>query len=145
MVDGSGRSYGSVGEVHPRVAAAWDLPGRPVMAALHLDPMLALDGGSEPARPVPAAQPIDRDLAVVISDDTPVGELLRLTRRNAGSELVELQLFDVYRGPQVGPGRASYGLALRFQPSRPGGEETVDKAMDKIRGALKHHLGAEIR
>jgi phenylalanyl-tRNA synthetase beta chain len=59
--------------------------------------------------------------------------------------LADLQLFDVYRGAQVGEGRVSYGLAFRFQPQSVADERAVDRTMDKIRGALRHHLGAEIR
>ena len=147
VVDESDRSYGSVGEVQPAMAMSWDLPGRPLVAALHLEPngMFDLPPLSQRAGPVPAAQPVDRDLAVVLDAATPVGELLRLARRNAGPMLADLQLFDAYRGAQVGEGRISYGLAFRFQPRSVADERAVDRAMDKVRGALRHHLGAEIR
>lgn len=147
VVDGRDRSYGSLGEVQPAVAMSWDLPGRPLVAALHLEPngLFDLPPLSPRAGPVPAAQPVDRDLAVVVDAATPVGELLRLARRNAGPMLADLHLFDTYRGAQVGEGRISYGLAFRFQPQSVADERAVDRAMDKIRGALRHHLGAEIR
>ena len=48
-------------------------------------------------------------------------------------------------GPQVGEGRVSYALAFRFQPARAGDEKAVEKAMNKVAGSLRHHLGAEIR
>ncbi len=94
---------------------------------------------------MPSAQPVDRDLAVVVDAATPVGELLRLTRQNGGPLLVDVRLFDVYRGAQAGEGRVSYGLGLRFQPETAADERSVARAMDKITGALRHHLGAEIR
>jgi phenylalanyl-tRNA synthetase beta chain len=96
-------------------------------------------------RSVPAAQPVDRDLAIVLDEATPVGELLRIARMSAGPMLVELRLFDVYRGDQVGAGRVSYALAFRFQPNEAGDERSVDKALNKVRGSLRHHLRAEIR
>jgi phenylalanyl-tRNA synthetase beta chain len=147
VVTAEGRAYGSVGEVHPAVAAAWGLPGRPLLAALHLEPngLLGLPTVAPNVAAAPAAQPVDRDLAVVLDEATPVGELLRLARRNGGPLLVDLRLFDVYRGEQAGPGMVSYGLGLRFQPTTAGEEQAVDRAMDKIRGALRHHLGATIR
>lgn len=147
MVDGTGRSYGSVGECHPTVAEAWGLPSRPLMAAIHVEPhgLFDLPIRSDRATPVPAAQPVDRDLAVVLDAATPVGELLRLTRQNGGPLLADVRLFDVYRGGQIGEGRVSYGLALRFQPLSPSDERAVSRAMDKISGALRHHLAAEIR
>jgi phenylalanyl-tRNA synthetase beta chain len=97
------------------------------------------------SRPIPAAQPVDRDLAVVVDESTAVGELMRVARMSAGPMLEDLRLFDVYRGEQIGAGRVSYALAFRFQPSEAGDEKAVDKALNKVRGSLRHHLSAEIR
>jgi phenylalanyl-tRNA synthetase beta chain len=145
IADAAGRPYGSLGEAHPSIVEAWGLTGRPVDAALSLDALLALAPEVVRAAPLLSAQPIDRDLAVVIDETTPVGELLRITRMSAGPMLTELHLFDAYRGEQIGPGRVSYALSLRFQPDQPGDEKAVEKALNKIRGSLQHHLGAEIR
>ncbi len=145
ICDAQGRAYGSLGEVHPRVAGTWGLPGRPVDASISVDRLLALVPEGRTVRSVPAAQPIDRDLAVILPESTPVGELLRIARMSAGLLLDEVHLFDVYRGSQVGEGRVSYALALRFQPAVAGDEKSVDKALNKVRGSLRHHLGAEIR
>ena len=49
------------------------------------------------------------------------------------------------RGPQIGEGKVSYAIALRFQPETAGDDRSVERAMKRIGGALQHHLGAEIR
>ncbi len=145
ITDAAGRAYGSLGEVHPRIASGWDLAGRPVDASLSLDYLLALIPETTRVTPVPNAQPIDRDLAVVLEQTVTVGELLRIARMSAGPMLADLRLFDAYRGPQVGEGRVSYALALRFQPASASDEKAVEKALNRVRGSLRHHLGAEIR
>jgi phenylalanyl-tRNA synthetase beta chain len=144
MTDAGGRAYGSVGEVHPRVAEAWGLSGRPVMAVVNLSQLFGLVREAR-AVPIPAAQPIDRDLAVVVDEATALGELLRVLRAAAGPLLVESRVFDVYRGEQVGAGRVSYAIALRFQPEKSGDEASVERAMKRVRGSLQHHLSAQIR
>ncbi|MGH2429824.1 MAG: phenylalanine--tRNA ligase subunit beta [Candidatus Limnocylindria bacterium] len=145
ICDATGRAYGSLGEVHPAVAEAWGVAGRPIDAAISVDHLLGLVPEAHRASSLPSAQPIDRDLAVVIDAGTPVGELLRIARMSAGPLLADLRLFDAYRGEQIGANRVSYALSLRFQPVQPGDEKAVEKAMNKIRGSLRHHLGAEIR
>jgi phenylalanyl-tRNA synthetase beta chain len=145
LVDGAGHAYGNIGEADPAVSAAWGLPGRPVLAVINIGQLLALAPPVVRSTAVPAAQPIDRDLAVVVDASTPVGELLRILRSSAGALLVESRLFDEYRGPQAGEGRVSYAFALRFQPESAGDERSIDRALGRIRGALQHHLGAEIR
>ena len=138
-------SYGSIGEVDPRVAAAWDLPGRPVVCAISLERLLGMVPALVRSTTPPASQPIDRDLAVVVDEGRAVGDLLEVVRSAAGPGLVDLRLFDVYRGEQVGRGRVSYALALRFQPAAAGDEAAVEKALGKVRGAVRHRLGAEVR
>ncbi len=145
ICDAAGRAYGSLGEVHPRIVEAWGLVGRPVDAALSVDRLLDLVPDARRIRAIPAAQPIDRDLAVVVEEGTSIGELLRVARASAGPLLDEVRLFDIYRGEQIGAGRVSYAIALRFQPVVAGDEKAADKALNKVRGSLRHHLGAEIR
>jgi phenylalanyl-tRNA synthetase beta chain len=145
IVDQAGRGYGSIGEVDPRVGAAGELTGRPVIAAINLSRLLALVPAQQGAGSVPSAQPIDRDLAIIVNETTPIGEVLRIARSSAGTLLADLRPFDVYRGAQIGEGRVSYALTLRFQPETAGDERSVEKAMNRVSGALRHHLGAEIR
>jgi phenylalanyl-tRNA synthetase beta chain len=145
VLDGNGRSYGSVGEVDPRVVETWGLVGRPVVAALDLGRLLTMVPDELRAAQTPAAQPLDRDLAIIVDESTPVGDVVRITRSTGAPLLVGVQLFDEYRGEQIGPQRVSYALSLRFQPETPGDERSVEKAMKRITGALRHHLGAEIR
>ena len=97
------------------------------------------------AVPIPAAQPIDRDLALSVDEATPLGEVLRILRASAGPALIDARVFDEYRGAQVGEGRVSYAIALRFQPETAGDEKGVERAMKRLRGTLQHHLGAMIR
>jgi phenylalanyl-tRNA synthetase beta chain len=145
ICDAAGRAYGSLGEVHPATAEAWGLSGRPVDASIALDRLLDLVPEDARVSPVSALQPLDRDIAVVVDETTPVGEVLRIARSSAGPLLDEIRLFDVYRGEQVGEGRVSYALALRFAPREPGDDRAVDKALSKVRGSLRHHLAADIR
>ena len=145
ICDAGGRAYGSIGELHPAVVEAWGLTGRPVDASISVDRLLDLVPAERRADPIPAAQPVDRDLAVVVDEATPVGELLRVARMSAGQLLADVRLFDAYRGEQVGEGRVSYAIAFRFQPVEPGDARSVEKALDKVRGSLRHHLKAEIR
>jgi phenylalanyl-tRNA synthetase beta chain len=145
IVDATDHAYGSLGEVHPGVAESWGLPGRPVIAAINLPQLLAMVRADWRVAPVPPAQPIDRDLAVIVDDATPLGDLLRIVRGGGGPQLMSARVFDVYRGEQVGPGRVSYAFALRFQPEQAGDEASVERAMRRIHGSLSHHLAAEIR
>jgi phenylalanyl-tRNA synthetase beta chain len=115
------------------------------MAAVNLAQLFSLVPESRNVVPVPSAQPVDRDLAIVVAESTPVGELLQVVRAAAGPMLREARVFDAYRGAQVGEGRVSYAVSLRFQPDVAGDERSVERALNRVSGSVKHHLAAEIR
>src|SRR5439155_12399227 len=96
-------TLGWVGELHPLVAAAWDLEGG---AAFELD----LDALPDPAtavfRPLASHPAVHQDLAVVVADEVPAARVLDVTR-GAAKLLERVEVFDVYRGAQVGEGRRS--------------------------------------
>ena len=58
---------------------------------------------------------VKQDLAFVVDEAVPAGELVEEARRAAGPELREMRPFDVYRGDQVGPGKKSIAFAVAFQ------------------------------
>jgi phenylalanyl-tRNA synthetase beta chain len=49
-----------------------------------------------------------------VEDSAPAAAVERTLRQAGGDPLTELRLFDVFRGPQLGPGRRSLAYRLRF-------------------------------
>jgi phenylalanyl-tRNA synthetase beta chain len=89
---------------------------------------------------------VKEDLAFVVDEPVPAGELIAAAREAAGPELREMRVFDVYRGEQVGPGKKSLAFSVAFQSA----ERTLsDEEAAAIRGriveALRTRFGAELR
>lgn len=139
---------GVVGELHPEVAAAYDLPGRAVVSELDWDAIaeLALSAGTVRYRPLPRFPHVDRDLALVVGEEVPA-ERVEAVIRGAGVELLrELRLFDLYQGPPVPPGKRSLAYSLRYRADdRTLTDAEVDAAHGRVRAALQRELGAELR
>jgi phenylalanyl-tRNA synthetase beta chain len=114
-VSAGGTELGAVGEIDPRVVAAYGLPGPVGWLGLSLD---ALSGAVRRARTAiePSRFPAsDIDLAFVLADDVPAADLVAAIEQ-AGGELVEgVSLFDVYRGERIGAGRRSLALRARLR------------------------------
>jgi phenylalanyl-tRNA synthetase beta chain len=142
-----GERIGWVGELHPLVARAWDLEGG---AAFELDlealAARAAEAESPRYRDVTEFPPVRQDLAVVVAEDVPAGQLVAIVRA-AGAPLLEsVRVFDVYRGDQVGEGRVSLALALEFRaPDRTLTEDEVRERRDAIAAALRDEVGGELR
>src|SRR5207244_9379958 len=60
---------------------------------------------------------VRQDLAFTVAEDVPAGALIEAAREAAGPELREIEVFDVYRGEQVGEGRKSIAFRVAFQSS----------------------------
>ncbi len=93
---------GAVGEIDPVVLERFDVAERVAVLELNLDRVL-----TKPPKPalwkatsrMPSS---DLDLAFALPDDVPAEKLDRAIRQGAGTLLVDLDLFDVYRGDGVG-------------------------------------------
>ncbi len=142
----AGQPICKLGEVHPDVRAAYDLPKRALIAELNLSSVIELGTPMGEVKPLPRFPSVSRDLALVMSDGVAVGPLMQAMKKAAGSLLESIHMFDVYRGLQVGPGRKSVAFSLVFRaPDRTLEEADVQKAMDKVQKACAEQAGAAIR
>ena len=95
--------------------------------------------------PVSAFPPVIRDLALIVAEDTACGDLMNEIAR-ACPRVSDVELFDIYRGEQVGDGRKSMAFKIRFEPEDKAlTPDDVERFVKKILGNLKFKLGAEIR
>ena len=113
---GRRRARGVVGEIAPEVVAALDLPAPAV--GFELD----VDGAAAPAaRAARATPPVSRfpastiDLAFVVDDAVPAGEVLATLRDAAGDLAERIELFDVFRSDAIGAGRVSLAFTVSFR------------------------------
>ena len=96
---------------------------------------------------------IRQDLAVVVGDDVPSARVLEVIRTAGGALLRRAEVFDVYRGAQVGADRVlppsslrSLAVRLEFQaPDRTLTDQDVAQRRDKIVAALREQVGGELR
>ena len=89
---------------------------------------------------------VHEDIAVVVGEEVPAGELVAAAREAAGPELRGARVFDVYRGEQVAAGRKSVAIALSFQsPERTLSDEDAAVLRTRIVEALAERFGAELR
>ena len=107
--------------------------------------MMAHAAASFRYRPISAFPPVIRDLALTVSEETACGDLMNEIAR-ACPRVSDVELFDIYRGEQIGEGKKSMAFKIRFEPEDKAlTPDDVDRFVKKILGNLKFKLGAEIR
>ena len=140
-----GQDAGWIGELHPRVAARWDLER---VACFELDLAVVTHGaaGAPEFRDLASFPAVRQDLAVTIGRDVAAGSVVSLVREAGGPELRSVEVFDLYVGEQVGEGEKSLALRLAFQADdRTLTDEEVAERRSAIVAALRDRLGAELR
>ena len=96
-------------------------------------------------RPISSFAPVVRDLALTVAEEIPCGDMMQEIAR-ACKQVTDVELFDIYRGDQVGAGKKSMAFKIRFEAEDKAlSPEEVDRFVKKILGNLKFKLGAEIR
>ncbi|KJL29023.1 phenylalanine--tRNA ligase subunit beta [Microbacterium oxydans] len=106
---------GYVGELHPVVAEAADLPGRAVVLELDLDLILSLAGNRIVAESLSTFPAATQDVSLTVPADIPAADVQAALAEGAGALLESVRLVDDYRGDGLTDGTKSLTFALRFR------------------------------
>lgn len=135
----NGESIGFFGEVHPDVAARFDLEGvRAYVAQIRLPELYAAADPVTIYRALPKFPAVERDIALLCDEELPVAEIEQAIRAGGGKILEKAELFDVYQGEQIESGKKSVAYSLLFR-SADGTltDEQIDGVLHKIFKNLK--------
>ena len=139
-------SVGWVGQIHPAVAAAWDVARGTVCFEVDLDRLLALAGDVPTFTPIPRFPHVERDIAVIVDEEVPAADVAAAIRESGGDVVRAVRLFDVYRGDPVPPGSKSLAYRLRLQAAdRTLTDAEANAVRDAVAAALARRLGARLR
>lgn len=106
---------GAVGEIHPDVLDAFGVTERVAWLEFDASRLLAAEPKIAQWRAISRFPSTDLDLALQVPDTVTADKVDKAIRQAAGSLLVELRLFDVYRGAGVVEGTRSLAYRLRLQ------------------------------
>jgi phenylalanyl-tRNA synthetase beta chain len=140
---------GWFGQLHPDALEMLDVEG-PIAAF-----EIILDALPQPKARATRAKPklersefmaVERDLAFVIEKDVPAADLVRAAQGAERSLVASAQVFDVYEGPGVPPGRKSVAIAVTLQPrERTLTDAEIEAVIAKIVAEATKKTGATLR
>lgn len=143
----NGKNAGLLGEIHPRVRAAFDLPAvRINIAELRLEPLIRPTWQLTPMRPISSMPPVVEDLAFVVSEEIMLRQLEAAIRAAGGDLLVDLELFDLYRGEPLAAGHKSLAFRLTYQSQDANLRDAdVVKLRERIVRRVERETGGKLR
>jgi phenylalanyl-tRNA synthetase beta chain len=110
-----GRPVGLLGQLHPRVAAALELPVASFAAELELAPLLASVPRMRPAATPSPYPELSFDVAFLVPPGVAASDLEAALREAGGELLARLTLFDAYQGAPLPPGHRNLAYRVALQ------------------------------
>ncbi|SDH75513.1 phenylalanine--tRNA ligase subunit beta [Alteribacillus bidgolensis] len=141
----NGRSVGFTGQVHPSVEKEWDIKETYIFQ-LDLDAILAAETEELSYAVLPRYPSISRDIALVVDQNVPAGDVQRVIEEAGGPLLKQVTLFDVYEGENLEAGKKSLAFSLVYlDPERTLTDEEVTKTHDQVLSQLTEKVQAVLR
>ncbi len=146
VVSVEGRALGRIGVVAPAARAMFGLEALLLAGELALPALYDSFPPDTEARPLPGFPVVERDVSAIVAESTPWAAIEAVIEKVAPADLEAVEYVSSYRGAQVGAGRKSVLLRLRFRGRRRTltGEE-VDAQVSAVTKAMEAGLRALIR
>ncbi len=135
---------GVIGELHPRVTAAFDISETAFIVELDIDKLLSLISSTYLYQPIPRYPSVTRDMALVLDESITYQQVYNVISNFP--LITQVGLFDLYRGEQIPAGKKSLAFRLVYQSSTHTlSDEDVDEVQRLILDRLASELGVTLR
>jgi phenylalanyl-tRNA synthetase beta chain len=139
-----GDKVGIVGELHPRVAQAFELSGTVCLIEMDMEKLYDKASGFKRYQPIQRFPAITRDIALVVDEQVAYQQVKDIFREFP--LVTETTLFDLYSGEQIPEGKKSFAIRIVYQsPDRTLTDEEVNQTQQRILDRLHQELGANLR
>ena len=132
---------GIIGRVHPSVEKE-----AVYVCEIDLDRLLDKKVGKMKYKEISKYPNVKKDLALVVDKKVTSQELANLIKKEGGSSLVSIEVFDVYEGTGISEEKRSIAYSLTFErPDRTLTDEEINASMEKIIDTVTKKANAELR
>lgn len=142
----SGSRIGALGRLDPQVAERFDLKRTIYLFEGDFDKIFTLRQPHPLFRSLPKFPAVARDMAIVLDEGIAAQEAMDIIRKQQEPLLEHVEVFDIYRNPQLGSGKKSIGYRLVYRaPDRSLTDEEVNEVHGRLTGEVLRSLNAVLR
>lgn len=139
-----GQEIGFIGAIHPSISQKLGLNGKTFVFEILWNAIAARNVVQ--AKEISKFPANRRDLALVVADSVPAGELIAACKQAGSEKLVQVNLFDVYQGVGVAEGYKSLAISLTVQDNEKTLEdEEINAVISAVLAEVKQRFNAELR
>ncbi len=136
---------GIVAEVSPKVLHAFDIKQPLFLFEIDLPTLVAKLPEAIQSRPLPRFPYTDRDVTLIVAQDTEAGEMIDWVRQLNAQWVEQVRLFDVFAGSPIPAGRKSVSLRITYRaPDMTLSDEAVNQVQRQITDRLIEQFKAEL-
>jgi phenylalanyl-tRNA synthetase beta chain len=137
---------GEIGQLSPILAKKYDLRDAVFLAELNLDLLISKRNPTKSFKALPQFPSSRRDVAMLVSKTVTHDAVLAVVKQAKVANLESVELFDVFHGKGISEGEKSLAYAFTYRAAdKTLTDAEVNSAHEKILGALKTQLNAELR
>ncbi len=139
-----GAHAGWIGELHPRWQQKYDLASAPVVFELDLDVVRRTPLPAHAA--ISRFPPVRRDMAAIFDETVRYDAILEALHAHKPPIVADIEVFDVYRGADLGKGKKSLAFRVLLQDTRKTlTDAEVESAVAQLRELLQQQFNAKLR
>ncbi len=133
------------GEAHPEVAETYGIAGGVYLAEVETDTLYDCRRAEITYTQIPKHPAVERDFSFVCDEDVEAASISTVIK-SASKMVANVELFDIYRGPQIGENKKSMSYAVMLRAAdRTLTDVEADEAVRAILSALETKLGIKLR
>jgi phenylalanyl-tRNA synthetase beta chain len=138
---------GYLGELHPDFREKLEVSKRVYLFEFDLEKLSASENYTKKKfTALPKFPSVRRDIALIVDEDVPVGEILKEIRKIESELIEEVSVFDVFKGGSVQKGKKSVAVSLILRAlDRTLTDLEVDEVKKNGLNRLQLAIGAELR
>ncbi|MBU1153935.1 phenylalanine--tRNA ligase subunit beta [bacterium] len=137
---------GIIGEISPELLDEFKISQKILYFELNLDYLIKIINLKKEFKPLPKYPPNFRDVSLVTKEKVSYELILNLIQEINHPYIKEVNLFDVYRGPQIPQDCKSLAFRITYQSLEETlSDEKVDKLHQLVINNLTHKLNAQLR
>ena len=141
-----GEDRGRIGVLSETLQGQFGLQSPVVLAEVDCDPFIASFPPKRTVGDLPRFPGIERDLSIIVDESITWRQIEKCVSDADPKMLENLQFLTIFRGKQIGKGKKSLSLRMRFRnPEATLRHDEVDPQVNSVVERLKQGVSAELR
>jgi phenylalanyl-tRNA synthetase beta chain len=141
-----GQVMGILGEVKPDLAKKFDIKQKVYLAEIYFEDLLKHIDLKTRFMPLPRYPSVKRDISILVDDSVTASGILDVIKKEGGSLIKAVKLFDLYKGHQIEQDKKSLGFTMEYRSDEKTlKEEDIAQIHKRIQDAMVKKIGAQIR